>query len=788
MPGAGALAQQQGRVVIFDENDPLGSAYQASSGAAQDDDSLLLSPRGKLPINTQNAYTGDDSGRLTYRHQSGGSWHVLAGHPGFRAVNLSGMDTLALFVNGPEGVPDAELPRLMLEDDSERRTNTVTLGDYLAAPLDADTATWQRASVPREAFTPQNGFRLDRVKGVRFANSDASNDTLRTLWFDGVRATGRSERFPEAPRSLVTRAGDRSVVLHWRSPASQEPDGYRVYRAEVDGPFEPVTSTLTDPHFVDFSAQNGASYRYAVRTVTDEDAESALSQAVSAEPATLSDDEFLGYVQQTAFDYFWREANPNTGLVPDRAAGGGPASIAATGFGLTAITVGIDRGWIKREAGRERVLTTLRTFWNKPQGRAASGTIGYKGFFYHFLNTQTGTRAGSSELSTIDTALLLGGVLHARQYFGGDGEQEADIRALADSIYRRVDWQWAQNRPPRITLAWRPGEGFSNFDWGGYNEAMIIYLLALGSPTHSIEPRAWNSWTSGYDWQTHYGRSFVAFPPLFGHQYTHLWFDFRGIQDDYMRQKGITYFENSRRATLAQRDYAIANPRDWEDYGSNTWGFTASDDPFGYSAHGAPPAWSENGTITPTAPGGSAPFAPEQTTAALRHLYDAYRTELWGRYGFHDALNPSEDWFADSYIGIDQGPFVIMIENERTGSVWQTFMQDEAVQRGLERAGFREIVATEPPPKHAGELRLSGAAPNPFAERATIRYTLPRAGTATLAVYDALGRRVEVLADGRQSGGTHAATFEAAGLPSGVYFCVLRSGSASVRTSMIVAR
>jgi len=336
----------------------------------------------------------------------------------------------------------------------------------------------------------------------------------------------------------------------------------------------------------------------------------------------------------------------------------------------------------------------LTFLWNSPHGPEADAT-GYNGFYYHFLDMQTGRRDGDAELSTIDTALLLGGVLHVQQYFDQPDAPEATIRALADALYRRVDWPWMQVRSTKLCHGWKPETGFLLYDWGGYNEAMILYLLALGSPTLPITPEAWTAWTSSYAWQTHYDQAFVVFPPLFGHQYSHVWIDFRNIQDTYMRAKGLDYFENSRRATLANRAYAIANPHGWVDYGENVWGLTASDIPSSYSARGAPPPERDDGTITPTAAGGSFAFTPHESLAALRHMYATYRTQIWGPYGFKDAFNPSMKWFAADYLGIDQGPIMLMIENSRTGRIWHVFMQHAAIHRGLERAGFAPVIETK---------------------------------------------------------------------------------------------
>lgn len=338
-----------------------------------------------------------------------------------------------------------------------------------------------------------------------------------------------------------------------------------------------------------------------------------LLAGMAATPARAqTTDALLDSIQASGFRYFWYQANPSNGMIRDRSTAGSPASIAAVGFGLSSICIGADHGWVPRYAAAGRVLTTLRTFWWGVQGPATSGTIGNFGLFYHWLDMNTATRMVSwnSELSTIDTALLLAGILDCRQYFTGGDSIETQIVQLADSIYRRCNWNAvAQGGTGPIYMGWQPTTGFTGYGWWkGYNEAMIMYLLAIGSPTHAVHPNVWKGWwCTGYQWATHYGRSFYQFPPLFGHQYSHCWIDFRGVQDDSMRARGITYFENSRRATLSQRDYCIANPSGFLGYSDSLWGITASDDPFGYSARGAPPNQGDNGTLVPTAPLSSMP-------------------------------------------------------------------------------------------------------------------------------------------------------------------------------------
>lgn len=444
----------------------------------------------------------------------------------------------------------------------------------------------------------------------------------------------------------------------------------------------------------------------------------AQAPLTAPRPLTTREQAFLDTTEQRTFRFFWETTNPQNGLTPDRYPTHSFSSIAAVGFALTAYPIGVERGWVTREQAKARVLATLRFLWTAPQGSAAADVTGYKGFYYHFLDMETGRRYQHVELSTIDSALLFAGVLFCQSYFGGDDADERAIRAYADSIYRRADWRWAVVRSPRVAMGWTPEAGFGTWDWRGLDEASILYILALGSPTHPIDSTAWEGWTSTYQWGSWYGQSHVGFAPLFGHEYSQVWLDLRGIQDPYMRARGIDYFENSRRATIAQRGYAIENPMGWMGYGPELWGLTASDGPgdftrelggrsrtfFGYAARGA--SFTEvrdDGTIAPTAAGGSVPFAPEITVPALVAMREKYGDQLFSTYGFLDAFNPTLGasgptpqgkvapgvaWFDVDYLGIDQGPIVAMIENYRSGLVWKYMRENPYVVRGLQRAGF----------------------------------------------------------------------------------------------------
>ncbi len=428
---------------------------------------------------------------------------------------------------------------------------------------------------------------------------------------------------------------------------------------------------------------------------------------------------FLDEIEARTFDYFWQTTDAATGLAPDRWPEPPFASIAAVGFALTAYPVGVERGWVDRATAAARALATLRFLAAAPEGPGTSGVTSHHGFFYHFLDMGMGERYGTTELSTIDTALLMAGVLAAQQYFDADAGDEVEIRSLADSLYRRVEWDWASPRPPLVALAWSPEAGFSQYDWVGYNEAMILYILALGSPTHPVDPAAWAAWTRGYQWASYYGQLHVNFAPLFGHQYSHVWVDFRGIRDAYMEEHGIDYFENSRRAALAQQRYATDNPGDWLGYGAVGWGLTASDGPgemtatvgggtrtfHGYWARGAAAtAVRDDGTLAPAAAAGSVPFAPEAAIPALWDMAHRYGSHLYGEYGFRDAFNPTltdasvlvgagrivpgVGWFDDQYLGIDQGPILLLLENHSSGLIWSLMRESPYIVRGLCRAGF----------------------------------------------------------------------------------------------------
>ena len=434
-------------------------------------------------------------------------------------------------------------------------------------------------------------------------------------------------------------------------------------------------------------------------------------------PAVLLDD-----VEHRTFRYFWETSDARTGLVPDNWPNPKFSSIAAIGMALNAYAIGAERGWVTRAAARTRVLTTLRFLSSLPQGPGERDVAGHQGFFYHFLRMEDGLRFDKTELSTIDSALLFAGMLFAAGWFDGDHAEEAEIRQRAQRLYERADWRWFQRGQMAISMGWHPESGFVARNWDGYNEGMLVYVLALGSPTHDVDRDAWTAWTTPYPkfWRGVGPIRHLAFAPQFGHQYSHVWLDFRGIRDAPMRAAGFDYFENSRRATYAQRAYAIANPMHWTGYSRDIWGLTACNGPVdltrnvggvtrnfhGYAARGPVdlPEGLDDGTLAPTAMVASLPFAPEIVEPGIAALRRNYASRTYGKYGFYDAFNPSfrftdvavergevdprQGWSSQDYLGIDQGPIVAMIANHRHDSIWRVMRRSPPIVRGLRRAGF----------------------------------------------------------------------------------------------------
>ncbi len=418
------------------------------------------------------------------------------------------------------------------------------------------------------------------------------------------------------------------------------------------------------------------------------------------------DSVLLEQLQRAAFGYFLQAVNPANGLVADTSRENSPSSIAVVGFALSAYPVAVERGWMARADAVARSLAALRFFRDSDQSDSPEAT-GYKGFYYHFLDMRTGVRVWRSELSMIDTALLIAGALTAGMYFTAHSADEIELRALADALYRRIDWRWAQDEAETIRQGWKPECGFLHYGWEGYSEAIVLYVLALGSPTHSLTGDCYAAWTATYQWENLYGCDVLYAGPLFVHQFSHAWIDFRGIRDRFMREKRCDYFENSRRATYVQCEYAQRNPNGFAGYDESCWGLTACDGPsderpdvsneprrlFGYAARGVPYG-PDDGTLASWAALASLPFAPDLAWRAARTMFARY-PEMLSDHRIASSFNPSlagagqRAWVSPGHYGLDQGIVVMMIENHRTQLIWQLMRGCPYIVSGLRRAGFR---------------------------------------------------------------------------------------------------
>ncbi len=439
-----------------------------------------------------------------------------------------------------------------------------------------------------------------------------------------------------------------------------------------------------------------------------------MQSAAQTKPATpgsprltAADRALLNGISHRSFRYFWEQTDRRTGLVLDRARTDGRlednpdhrgvASIAATGFGLTAMCIGADRQWVSRERARERVRTTLHFFaYRAPQVR---------GWFYHFLDAATGERRWQSEVSSIDTALLLAGILTARQAF----QEDAEIVRLATEIYNRVDFPWMLNgHATRLSHGWKPETGFLPYRWDTYSELMILYVLAIGSPTHPISPEAWYSWTLPIE--DIGGNAFISGGPLFTHQYSLAWVDLRlrgapQAPPEKAFVPRVDYFANSVAATRAQRAWNLNLARDFPSYRGKVWGVSASDSPGGYVAWGEPYHSSNlDGSVVPSAAGGSLMFAPDICIPALRAMLAQFGKKIYCRYGFADAFNPMTGWVSKYVIGIDAGIMLLSAENLRTGNVWEWFMSNPEAERSLDLVGFLPDLSSASPSEAAVQL------------------------------------------------------------------------------------
>jgi hypothetical protein len=597
---------------------------------------------------------------------------------------------------------------------------------------------------------------------------------------------------PSTPTGVMGIGYEKHLDVVWNANYEPDLEGYKIYRW-TGSSFTYYTSVPKEKNYFSvYIGNTGYTTSFKVSAYDQSGNESDLSDSVSATTHEMTDEEFLDMVQRATFRYFWNYAHPVSGLARERFGSGETVTTGGSGFGVMAILVGIERGFISREEGIDRILKILN-FLNTQADR-------FHGAFSHWLNGTTGNVIPFSQYDNggdlVETSFMIQGLLTAKQYFDQQTTEETEIRNLITQIWETVEWSWYRRSPFSNFLYWHWSP---NYEWQmnhrliGYNETMITYLLAIASPTYAVPANlyydGWASSNGYYHNNTYYGYTLWVGDsyggPLFFAHYSFLGFDPRDKRDIY-----CNYFLNNKHHTLINRAYCIANPLGHTGYGPDNWGLTASDNPWGYLAH--EPYIRDNGTIAPTAAISSMPYTPEESISALKNFYRTYGNQLWGEYGFKDAFNLNENWFADSYLAIDQGPIIVMIENYRSQLLWEKFMANPEIQPMLDSIGFvpDSVTSVNDNEYNSNSFRLYGNYPNPFNPSTTIVFSLPERQNVKIIIYNTLGQQIKVLDKREFEAGENKITWDGkdnnnnpAG--SGVYFYTIRSED-QVKTGKMV--
>ena len=700
--------------VVFD-NSITPDYYYYSSGRAVFPSTIdLLS--GSLPVEKKNFFTAPNALRLQWRSVAGGSWEseVRVVSMRNRPTDFHG-DTLYIWCYSAEPIAAADLPFLQLEDEQHDFTVPVKLG---AGDGDIPAKRWFQLRLPLSEFETASihPFEARELHSLYFSQG-AADDKPHTLIIDEIKIDDRSEAsplapelrsLPRSPKNVQAKGYDRHIDISWDPVKESNLQSYAIYRSIDRHKFQPIGIQAADiDRYTDFIGRSGVKATYRVKAVDRSYRQSALSAAATASTRELSDDELLTMLQEGCFRYYWEGAHPVAGATLENIPGDERiVATGASGFGIMALIVGVDRGFITREQGMERLSQVLDFLEKTPR---------YHGAWAHFLNGYTaqtmlvfGMFDNGGDL--VETSFLMEGLLAARQYFKGDSEVEQSIFQRITKLWEGVEWDWYRKTPENSALLWHWSPQWSWFidhRLTGFNETMITYLLAIASPTHGVPASlyytgwagqseaakayrsGWSGTTQGDQYingHTYYGIKLAVGEgtggPLFFTQYSFMGFDPRGIRDRY-----TDYFDNNRDIALIDLAYCEANPDHFEGYGANDWGLTASDDQLGYLAH-APNPSSDDGTITPTGALSSFPYTPEASMVALKFFYRTLGDRLWGVYGPRDAFNLGRNWFSPVYMGLDQAPIVVMVENYRTGLIWKLFMSNPEIQPMLTKIGF----------------------------------------------------------------------------------------------------
>ena len=700
---------------VFFDNSLTPQLYFYSSGKASAPSNLQLI-NGKLPVDTKYSYTPPNALHLEWKSMDGGGWEARVDVMRFRNREINFLGTnLYFWCFSLEGIPAAALPLLRLLDTNAAFSGPVKLR---LSTGDLPAGRWVQAKIPLDGFTSASIHKLDvhRLQSVIFSQAAADGIT-HTLIVDEIKidddaafvqTTRPAAAPPPAPRNLHAKAYERHIDLSWDPLPPTEVERYIIYRSLDGAHFEPIGTQIRGlSRHADFLGKAGQTAHYKLVAVDRSYRHSAFSSEVTATTKSMTDDELLTMLQEACFLYYWEGAHPDAAATLENIPGDDRiVATGATGFGIMALLVGVDRGFVTREQGVARLAKIVSFLENAPH---------YHGVWSHFMDGRTGQSLPVFDMfddagDLVETAFLMEGLLAARQYLRGENQAERSLQLKITRLWESVEWDWYRRSPQGDALYWHWSPHWSwhiNHRITGFNEAMIVYLLAVASPAHSVPADLYYTGWAGQlkeldsrgnhlissvqdryvNGQTFYGIKLDvgvgSGGPLFFTHYSYMGLDPRGLRDRF-----TNYFENNRNLARINLAYCIRNPKHFQGYGADCWGLTASDGPLGYHEH-APDPDRDTGTITPTGALASFPYTPEASMAALKHFYRDLGDRLWSIYGPRDAFNLSVDWVSPIYMGLNQAPIVVMVENYRTGLIWKLFMSNPEVQQALDKIGFQ---------------------------------------------------------------------------------------------------
>ncbi len=750
----------------------------------------------KIPTENTLVFQGHNSLKLRWTSRLSGDWSALIIAPGFPSQDITQTDTLAFWAYAPTGMDKALLPKIFMEAAPNNvKTKKYNIGDYTP---NLPAAVWTEVKIPLSVFfTDAGNSTLDftKTKAVILGQNGADN-LERLLYIDNVR-TYRT--LPTStlgtPTNLTATGYDSHIELNWTA-AEGAPDGYQIWRSADNGAtYILLKTTNITTAFIDFIGNSDApkSFKYKIKAVKSSDI-SPFSNEIAATVKTMTDDELLTMVQRHTFRYFWEFAHPMAGMARERNTSGDVVTTGGTGFGISAIVVAVERGFITRTEGVNQLLKMVNFL---------STADRFHGVFPHWMDGKTGKVVPFSIYDNggdlVETSFLFQGLLTAKQYFKGSAADETRLRTGIQQLWEAVEWDWYRRGGQNVLYwHWSPNhEWRMNFALRGYYEALITYILAVASPTKpvpaSLYHQGWAGSPNYVNNQTYYGYKLYVGPlaggPLFFAHYSFIGFDPRGKKDAY-----ANYFIHNQNQSLINWTYCKENPKQWKGYSAENWGLTSSDDPNGYAAH-EPFGSNDNGTISPTAALSSMPYTPAQSIAALKYFYRKEGAKLWGTMGFYDAFNPTRNWYANSYLAIDQGPIICMIENYRTGLLWKNFMQNPEIQTALDAIGFiKDNTTALNTPLSKGVLTDSISDdftlkifPNPVQEQLTLEFDLIHNEAVSLDVVDITGRFIKnIFYKKFLPLGKNQITIDKTGLKSGFYILILRGGNFEKKGKIII--